>query len=187
MATPRRSDARRNRGAILRVAGEALVTGTTAPPLPEIARRAGVAQATVYRHFSDRGTLAVAVMREQVAALAEVVEQQAGDPAAFRDLLRCVLTSQAQMRPLVSLLRELPARERRRHASRLIASLRVPFRRAQAAGLVRPDLEPGDLVLVLAMLESAVATATALDPAGRDDAVARVVATIVDGVCPPAR
>ena len=187
MPSPKRSDARRNRGAILRAAGEALTTGTTPPPLPEIARRAGVAQATVYRHFSDRGTLAVAVMRERLEALSGLVDEVAGDPAAFRELLRTVLTSQAEMRPLVSLLCELPPRERRRHAARLVAALRVPLRRAQAAGLVRPDLEPGDLTLLFGMLESAVATAERRDPAGRDAAVARVVATIVDGVCPAPR
>jgi len=69
MPTPRRSDARRNRAAILRVAGEALTSGTEPTPLPEIARRAGVGQATVYRHFSDRRTLAVEVMRTQVEGL----------------------------------------------------------------------------------------------------------------------
>ena len=138
----------------------------------------------MYRHFADRGTLAVAVMREQIAALSNLAEDVDGDPAAFRELLRTVLTSQAEMRPLVSLLCELPPRERRRHAGRLVAALRVPFSRAQAAGLVRPDLRPGDLVLLFAMLESAVATAERCDPAGRDAALARVVAMIVDGVCP---
>jgi AcrR family transcriptional regulator len=183
--TPQRSDARRNRTAILRAADEALTRGDSPPPLPEIARLAGVGQATVYRHFSDRRTLAVAVMRQQLANLACLVEHVGDDPAAFRELLRVVLTSQAEMRPLVAILTELPPDEQRRYADRMLAALLPAFRRGQAAGVVRPDLEPGDLATLLAMVEAAVAEVEHRDAAGRPAALARVVATLVDGVCPP--
>jgi AcrR family transcriptional regulator len=182
--TPQRSDARRNRDAILRAADEVLTRGEAPPPLPEIARMAGVGQATVYRHFSDRRTLAVAVMREQLAALSRLVDELCDDPAGFRDVLRVVLTSQSAMRPLVAILSELPPRDRRRNADRLVRALEQPLRRAQAAGLVRPDLEPGDLKLLFAMLEAAVRTVDVADPARREAALSRMVETLVDGVCP---
>jgi AcrR family transcriptional regulator len=178
MPTPRRSDARRNRAAILRVAGEALTSGTEPPPLPEIARRAGVGQATVYRHFSDRRTLAVEVMRDQLAALDALIAAD-GDPAAFASVLHVVLSAQAAGRPLVALLRELPEADQRAHAERLVGRLAEPLRRAQAAGAARDDVEAGDLVLLLAMVEAAVETAGG-DPA----AVARTITTLVAGVCP---
>jgi AcrR family transcriptional regulator len=184
--TPQRSDARRNRDAILRAADEVLTRGESPPPLPEIARLAGVGQATVYRHFSDRRTLAVAVMREQLAALSRLVDELCDEPAGFRDVLRVVLMSQAEMRPLVAILSGLPQRERRRNADRLVRALERPLRQAQAAGLVRPDLEPGDLKLVLAMMEAAVNTVAVAEPARREAALARMVDTLVDGVCPGA-
>jgi AcrR family transcriptional regulator len=179
--TPRRSDARRNRTAILRAADEVLTRGDEPPPLPEIARLAGVGPATVYRHFSDRRTLAVAVMREQLAALQGLVDAYADDPAGFREVLRVVLTSQATMRPLVALLNGLPVRERRRNAGRLVDALREPLRRAQAAGLVRPELEAGDLVTVFAMVEAAVAQVG--ESPDREEALARAIGVLVDGVC----
>jgi len=182
--TPRRRDARRNRTQILRVADEALTRGTDPTPLPEIARLAGVGRATVYRHFPDRGELALAVMGEQFAGLGRLVEDRAGDPAAFREVLHVVLTAQATMRPLVALLRELSPPDRRRNADRLVAALAPSLREAQAAGLVRDDLAPRDLELVFAMLEAAVAAAADLPDEEREAVVARAIRTLVDGVCP---
>jgi len=163
--TPRRRDARRNRSEILRVADAALTRGTDPTPLPEIARLAGVGRATVYRHFPDRGELALAVMGEQFAGLGRLVEDRAGDPAAFRDVLHAVLTAQATMRPLVTLLTELSPTSRRRNADRLVDALMPGLRAAQAAGHVRGDLEPRDLEVVFAMFEAAVARTAALPDA----------------------
>ena len=55
----RRSDARRNREAILAAALEALTEAPDAS-LNAIARRAGVANATLYRHFPTREELVLA-------------------------------------------------------------------------------------------------------------------------------
>lgn len=186
MPVPSRSDARRNRTAILQAADEVLTHGTEPIPLPQIARRAGVGQATLYRHFSDRRTLAVAVMREQFAALTELVDNQGDDPGAFRRTLHVVLSSQARMRPLVTLLTELPLREQIRHAERLLNTLSRALLQAQDAGLARPDVRIGDLLTMFAMVEAAVDVAAALpDPGQREAAVTRVVGVLVDGVCTP--
>jgi AcrR family transcriptional regulator len=182
--TPRRRDARRNRSAILRVADEALTRGTDPTPLPEIARLAGVGRATVYRHFPDRGELALAVMDEQLAGLGRLVEDRASDPAAFGEVLHAVLTAQATMRPLVTLLRELSPTDRRRNADRLVDALTPSLREAQAAGLAHGDLEPRDLRLVFAMLEAAVATTAVLPDAEREAVLGRAIRTLVEGVCP---
>jgi AcrR family transcriptional regulator len=178
MPTSRRSDARRNRAAILRAAGEALTSGTEPTPLPEIARLAGVGQATVYRHFSDRRTLAVEVMRSQLAGLDCLIAADDA-PAAFASVLRTVLSAQAEGRPLVALLRELPEEKQRAHAERLVGRLAEPLRQAKAAGVARDDVEPADLLLLLAMVEAAV------EAAGADKAaIERSIATLVAGVCP---
>lgn len=185
MSSPGRSDARRNRTAILRAADEALTRGDEPLSLSEIARLAGVGQATVYRHFADRGALAVAVMREQIAGLTRLVEDQQNDPAGFRQALRVVLSKQARMRPLVALLTQLPPQEQKQLAEQLLDTLRLALRGAREAGLVRSDLRTGDLLRLLAMVEAAIRAAAEIpDPQQREAAIARAVDVLVDGVCP---
>ena len=85
---PRRMDARRNREVILRVAVEAFSRGGELVSLDDIARRAGLGRATVYRHFPDRTALGFAVAAERLAALAHRMEG-----ASFRELFSAVLTA----------------------------------------------------------------------------------------------
>ncbi|MFE6775574.1 TetR/AcrR family transcriptional regulator [Streptomyces sp. NPDC057702] len=68
----KRADARRNAEVLLRAAAEAFVASGVEVPIRDIAARAGVGTATIYRHFPTRADLIVAVYRHQVDALAEV-------------------------------------------------------------------------------------------------------------------
>src|SRR5689334_13365385 len=64
MERPRRvlrSDAERNRASILQAFTELLASDGADVPLYRVAQRAGVGQATLYRHFPERTLLAVAV------------------------------------------------------------------------------------------------------------------------------
>ncbi|MDL4816827.1 TetR/AcrR family transcriptional regulator [Actinomadura opuntiae] len=70
-ARPRRADARRNQEALLDAAAEIFVTSGVEAPVRDIAARAGVGTATIYRHFPTRADLIVAVYRHQVEACAE--------------------------------------------------------------------------------------------------------------------
>lgn len=63
-----RADGRRNRAAILDAAA-GLVEETGHAPFTELARRAGVTRATIYRHFPDQDSLIAALARELTAAL----------------------------------------------------------------------------------------------------------------------
>ncbi|MCE0765084.1 TetR/AcrR family transcriptional regulator [Pseudonocardia kujensis] len=70
-AGPRkRSDARRNEQALLDAAAAAFVATGIDATVREIASRAGVGIATIYRHFPTRADLVVAVFRHQLDALA---------------------------------------------------------------------------------------------------------------------
>ncbi len=158
-AVPRRVDARRNREAILRAADEAFSEDADVV-LDEVARRAGLGRATVYRHFPDRTALALAVAAHHLAAL----KNRARGPEPFRELLRTVLAMQARRRPLVRLFRELPERSRRQYTQALVSLLRPAFEEAQRAGSVRADLEPADLALLFEMHEAALVAA---EPAER--------------------
>ncbi|MGO4431488.1 TetR/AcrR family transcriptional regulator, partial [Streptomyces sp. MCAF7] len=84
-------DALRNRERIVAAAREVLVEQGAEVSLDEIARRAGVGNATLYRHFADRGELVhhvtVSVM-ERIADQAEVA--LAEEPDAFAALCRFV-------------------------------------------------------------------------------------------------
>ena len=67
---PRRADARRNYGQLVEQARIAFAESGVDASLDEIARRAGVASGTLYRHFPTRLDLIEAVLAGQIAELA---------------------------------------------------------------------------------------------------------------------
>jgi AcrR family transcriptional regulator len=177
---PRRRDAQRNRSAIVRAASDMMTSRGPAVPMPEIARRAGVGQATVYRHFPDRDALTAAVVAHHLERLEASAKAGADRPATFRDLLREALHTQLDMLPLVALVRRLAPGRRERFQRRMIAALSAPLRLAQRDGHVRADLAPGDLVLLFAMVLG-VAEATD-DTAAARAAADRSIDLLLDGV-----
>jgi AcrR family transcriptional regulator len=179
--TARRRDAQRNRAAIVRAASEVMTSGGSVVPMPEIARRAGVGQATLYRHFPDRSALAAAVIAHHLQRLETFVASEACGPGTFRHLLREVLHAQVAMRPLVLLARRFDAGARELYQKRLLAAFCEPLRRAQTDGYVRSDLEPADLLLVFAMVQG-VAEATG-DITAAQAAADRSIELLLDGVC----
>ena len=68
---PKRADAQRNRQAVLDAAAAVFVTSGVQAPIREIAARAGIGTATIYRHFPTRADLIVAVYRHQVESCAQ--------------------------------------------------------------------------------------------------------------------
>lgn len=66
---PTRADARRNYDAVLVAAAEAFADHGPEVAIDEIARRAGVGNATLYRHFPARRDLIVAVCVDEVESL----------------------------------------------------------------------------------------------------------------------
>jgi AcrR family transcriptional regulator len=70
-ARPKRADARRNEETLLDAAAAIFVTSGVEAPIRDIAAKAGVGTATIYRHFPTRADLIIAVYRHQVEALAE--------------------------------------------------------------------------------------------------------------------
>ncbi|MBL7493063.1 TetR/AcrR family transcriptional regulator [Frankia sp. AgB1.9] len=184
----RRGDARRNRRTILQVAEEAFSDSSDVVPLNEIARRTGLGRATVYRHFPDRHALAGAVVAEYFGALKEAVDATMNGRRAFRDLLQWVLETGVSMRPLVTLMGELPPNAQQQYTTELIAVLSPPFHLAQAQGQLREDVRPTDLAWIMAMLTAA----TDMDAAGastaeavggdRSAAIERLLNVLLDGL-----
>jgi AcrR family transcriptional regulator len=88
---PKRADARRNEEALLSAAAAVFAESGVAAPVREVAARAGVGVATIYRHFPTRADLIVAVFRHQVEECAEAVPGLLADgPTPYDALVRWV-------------------------------------------------------------------------------------------------
>jgi AcrR family transcriptional regulator len=81
-----RTDAERNRGHIAEVARAAFAADGLDVPMREIARRAGMGVATIYRHFPSRQDLLATVLAEQVARCDEEMRAALADPDSGRAL-----------------------------------------------------------------------------------------------------
>lgn len=68
---PKRADARRNKETLLDAAAAIFVAAGVDAPVRDIAAKAGVGTATIYRHFPTRADLIIGVFRHQVEACAE--------------------------------------------------------------------------------------------------------------------
>ena len=90
--SPRRADAVRNRTSILEAARQLVTEQGTEVAMGEIARAAGVAVGTLYRHFPNKADLLAAVVNEYVEILAEDAQDawarvEAGRADAAQELL----------------------------------------------------------------------------------------------------
>lgn len=88
---PLRADARRNREALLTAAREAFLGGDADAHVEEIARRAGVAVGTLYRHFETREALVEEVYRKEVDDLCAAPDELLGRHAPEEALRRFLL------------------------------------------------------------------------------------------------
>jgi AcrR family transcriptional regulator len=180
---PRRKDAQRNREAIL-TAARGLFAECAEVPMCEVARRAGVGQATLYRNFPDRRDLAAALLLEQMERTEQLASEHAGDPDAFFALLRHVVENIARFHALGELAREDTCLGSELHARRrrLRELLAEPLRAAKAAGTVRCDVTIDDVFLIVLMVRGAIDAADGA--AGRAAVAGRALALLLEGLTP---
>jgi AcrR family transcriptional regulator len=178
-----RKDAQRNRDAILEAARE-LFAESGDVPMYEIARRAGVGQATLYRNFPDYGAVAAALLSEVLARLEQLAAEHADDPDAFLVLLRRIVEGQARFHGLGYFLRvdDRDRSELEPLKQRLTEVIKRPLADAKAAGTIRRDLTVDDVLLVLSMIQGVLSKET--DRTGQAAAVTRALALILDGLTP---
>jgi AcrR family transcriptional regulator len=152
-----RRDAEQNRQRILAAAAEVFTERGLEATLDDVARHAGVGVGTVYRRFPDKASLADALFNERIDALAEMAERAQAQPDAWAALV-WFMENSAEMLASDRGLRQLLmfvahghdqvtyARDRMRPAvDRLV-------KRAQADGLVRPDLAATDIPIIEFMI-----------------------------------
>ncbi len=153
-----RKDAARNRRVILDAARELYVDDSGAS-FTEIALRAGVGQATVYRHFADRRALLTELATEDMGRLEEWAAEQTIGPDSLESLLREIITNLLRTQGLIEAIRagEVDEGRVRLLADRTRDLFAPRLEAAQAAGVVRPDLTVDHLMVVLGMIDGALA------------------------------
>jgi len=176
-----RADAARNRSAILAAARAVFAERGLEAPLEDIALRAGVGIATLYRRFPDREQLVAAALEEKVAQYARAAAEAlaADDPwAGFATYVERICEFQADDLGMADLLSmALPASDcverLRATANDRVIEL---IERAKAAGQLRQDFAREDLLLLL-IANAAVVQVTRTDA---PDAWRRFVALVLD-------
>jgi AcrR family transcriptional regulator len=186
MAAPEqlRKDAKHNREAILNAARE-LFAESANVAMCEVARRAGVGQATLYRNFPDRTALAAEILGEQVERIARVAAEHAGDPDAFFVLLRSLVEGMVHLYALSELAREdaCVGSQLERDRQRVAELMKRPLSEAKAAGALRRDISLDDVFLVLLMARGAMERAHGA--AARAGAASRALTLALDGLVSP--
>jgi AcrR family transcriptional regulator len=152
-----RADARRNRDVVLRSARDVFAERGPDAPLDEIARRAGIGIATLYRHFPDRARLMYAVVLAALTATAEAGEQVKRENSDPLDALATYIHAVLDLRtPAVisTLLGSIDLEEPQILAARDRSSglAQQLIDAAHDAGALRKDVTFGDIGLMLVRL-----------------------------------
>jgi len=172
-----RADAQRNIDRLLQTALAVFATSGVDAPVREIAEKAGVGVGTVYRHFPRRSDLIAAVFRREIDACADAAtilaaEYESGD-ALDRWLRRYVDFIAAKRGLSAALHSGNPAFESLPiyFQEKLRPALQGLLEAAAAAGEMRADIDPAELLLAVARLCSP-----------NDQQSRRMVALLVDGL-----
>jgi AcrR family transcriptional regulator len=139
-----------NRRALIEAAREVFAESGFAAPLSAVARRAGVGQGSLYRHFPDRIALAVAVFDENI----EDLETLAARPDATLGELFDAVTEQAigssALLDMITAAEHDPRAEHLR--TRITAVIEVILARDQGAGRIGKHVEVADVLLSISMV-----------------------------------
>ncbi|HWG61983.1 MAG TPA: TetR/AcrR family transcriptional regulator, partial [Streptosporangiaceae bacterium] len=152
VARPLRSDAQRNRDRLVAVATRAFSAGKAEVTLDSVAREAGVGIGTLYRHFPTREALVEAAYRSEVARLCDAAaELLSGLPAdqATREWMNRFVDYMTTKRGMADALRAVIASGGDPFAQsrdRMTAAITELLGAGAAAGTMRSDIEPGDVL-----------------------------------------
>ncbi len=176
---PKRADARRNYEKVLAAAREAFAEGGESTALEEIARRAGVGIGTLYRHFPNRQALVEALYINEVEAVCRSATQPEGaDPwealnGWFERLIAYFATKRALAHELLNYLDQDAPLFKDCRAS-LFAAGEPLLKRAQDAGVVRPDVAFSDVMHMVIGI--------AKIPAAEPDQIDHILRIALDGL-----
>ena len=175
-----RADAQRNLDALLEAAKAVFAASGVDAPVREVAARANVGVATLYRHFPQRADLIAAVFRREIdacAAAAPALDREHEPSEALARWLHRYANLIATTRGLSDALSgdaafaALPAY----FQQHLEPTVKALLDAAVSAGQVRSDVEPCELLRAVARLSNA---------SGEDGALhgRRMVDLLIDGL-----
>ena len=179
---PLRADARRNRDRLLDVAVRAFSQDGPDATLDAIAKEAGVGIGTLYRHFPTREALIEAAYRSELARLCDAVPDLllAMPPdEATRTWMDRYIDYMRTKRGMADALRAVIASGGSPYAQsrdRLITAITALLAAGAAAGTLRADVQPADVLASLSGVSLAAG-----EPAQRDQA-GRLLDLLMDGL-----
>src|SRR3954468_24555912 len=177
-----RADAVRNRDRVLEAAKAVFSAGGSDASLEAVAKRAGVGIGTLYRHFPTREALFEAVYRREVDQLSELAEQLKGAPEpldALRRWMKANVELVATKKGMISALALAVQASSELYAysfDRLTKAIGTLLDRAVAAGEIRADLGPEDLLRAL------IGMCYLHDQPGWQSTVLRLMDVFIDGL-----
>ena len=176
-----RADAVRNRERVLEAAKAVFSAGGPDASLDAVAKRAGVGIGTLYRHFPTREALFEAVYRREVQQLVELAEQLKSEAAPVDALRRWMRSNVEFVATKKGMLAALAltvhgSSELYHTFDRLTKAVGALLDRAVAAGEIRSDISPEDLLRAL------VGMCYMHDQPGWQKSVLRLVDVFVDGL-----
>jgi AcrR family transcriptional regulator len=179
LTRPKRADARRNYEKVLAAAREAFAEGGESTALEEIARRAGVGIGTLYRHFPNRQALLEALYVDEVEEVCRSAAQLEGaDPwealnSWFERFIAYLATKRALAHELLNYLDQDASLFRVCRTS-LFEAGEPLLKRAQEAGVVRPDVNIADVMQMVIGIGKI--------PAGEPGQVEHIIRIALDGL-----
>jgi len=160
-----------NRQALIAAAREVYAEDGLNAPFSAVAKRAGVGQGSLYRHFPDRTALAVAVFEDNVRDLEEYT---APEDRTVDDLLDRVVDQAVASTALIELITaDLTDPRTARLAERFTALVATLVERDRASGRIGDHIDVTDVALASSMLATELARA---EPAMRPEIARRVLA-----------
>lgn len=148
-----------NRRALIAAAREVFAAEGLQAPFSAVAKRAGVGQGSLYRHFPDRLSLAVAVFDENIDDLEATV---APPEATLDDLLDAIIGQVVVSTALIDLIWRNRHDERVTHLNERLARIAATvLTREQAAGRIGAHVEVADVLLAITMLADVISRADA--------------------------
>lgn len=153
-----RSDARKNYDHILAVARDLLSGDGADASLRDIARKAGVGDGTLHRHFPTREALLEALLRTRFDELTlkagELAQSEQADEALLRWLREAIAVTHSYKGVIAPMVAAIADENSALHSS--CVDLRQAgaklLHRAQAKGLARQDMDGNDLFALISAL-----------------------------------
>jgi AcrR family transcriptional regulator len=181
-----RADAARNRERIIAAAAAVFAERGLEAATAEIAQRAGVGEATLFRRFPTKDDLIDAIIETRMGEVVALADAAADDPdpgAALERFMQDLVKQFSRDKGFFE-----AAGERCMHDPRFLSLRRRALeavgrllRRAQDAGAVRRDLSPSDISFLAG---SAMYAMEVSKPGVREDLWKRYLRVILDGMRP---